>query len=185
MGDVEGINYVSSNPMINKISLGLSIQSLLEKRNQQYFMPQISLFSDIGSQEFKWQFNRKSVYIMGGLQLSMPLWTNKINKIKGEQIQLDIKALQSNKELIEQQDKLAIDVAKNKLLSSKAAYLAMEKQVSTSATYLRLTEKAFQNGTVSLLEMYDAQNQYTTALLQENVRYFQFLMALADLQKLI
>lgn len=185
MGDVEGINYVSSNPMINKILLGLSIQSLLEKRNQQYFMPQISLFSDIGSQEFKWQFNRKSVYIMGGLQLSMPLWTNKINKIKGEQIQLDIKALQSNKELIEQQDKLAIDVAKNKLLSSKAAYLAMEKQVSTSATYLRLTEKAFQNGTVSLLEMYDAQNQYTTALLQENVRYFQFLMALADLQKLI
>lgn len=185
MGDVEGINYVSSNPMINKILLGISIQSLLEKRNQQYFMPQISLFSDIGSQEFKWQFNRKSVYIMGGLQLSMPLWTNKINKIKGEQIQLDIKALQSNKELIEQQDKLAIDVAKNKLLSSKAAYLAMEKQVSTSATYLRLTEKAFQNGTVSLLEMYDAQNQYTTALLQENVRYFQFLMALADLQKLI
>ena len=185
MEDVVGMNYVSSNPMINKILLGISIQSLLEKRNQQYFMPQISLFSDIGSQEFKWQFNRKSVYIMGGLQLSMPLWTNKINKIKGEQIQLDIKALQSNKELIEQQDKLAIDVAKNKLLSSKAAYLAMEKQVSTSATYLRLTEKAFQNGTVSLLEMYDAQNQYTTALLQENVRYFQFLMALADLQKLI
>ena len=185
MEDVGGMNYVSSNPMINKILLGISIQSLLEKRNQQYFMPQISLFSDIGSQEFKWQFNRKSVYIMGGLQLSMPLWTNKINKIKGEQIQLDIKALQSNKELIEQQDKLAIDVAKNKLLSSKAAYLAMEKQVSTSATYLRLTEKAFQNGTVSLLEMYDAQNQYTTALLQENVRYFQFLMALADLQKLI
>jgi hypothetical protein len=35
------------------------------------------------------------------------------------------------------------------------------------------------------LEMYDAQNQYTTALLQENLRYFQFLMALADLQKLI
>ena len=185
MENVEGINYVSSNPILNKISLGLSIQSLMEKRNQQYFMPQISLFSDIGSQEFKWQFNRKSVYIMGGLQLSMPLWTNKINKIKGEQIQLDIKALQSNKELIEQQDKLAIDVARNKLLSSKAAYLAMEKQVSTSATYLRLTEKAFQNGTVSLLEMYDAQNQYTTALLQENVRYFQFLMALADLQKLI
>jgi outer membrane protein len=185
MEDVGGMNYVSSNPILNKISLGLSIQSLMEKRNQQYFMPQISLFSDFGSQEFKWQFNRKSVYIMGGLQLSMPLWTNKINKIKGEQIQLDIKALQANKELIEQQDKLAIDVAKNKLLSSKAAYLAMEKQVSTSATYLRLTEKAFQNGTVSLLEMYDAQNQYTTALLQENVRYFQFLMALADLQKLI
>ena len=63
--------------------------------------------------------------------------------------------------------------------------MAMEKQVSTSATYLRLTEKGFQNGTVSLLEMYDAQNQYTTALLQENLRYFQFLMALADLQKLI
>jgi len=185
MGDVEQINYVSSNPVLNKISLGLSIQSLMEKRNQQYFMPQISLFSDIGSQEFKWQFNRKSVYIMGGLQLSMPLWTNKINKIKGEQIQLDIKALEWNKVLVEQQDKLAIDVAKNKLLSSKAAFMAMEKQVSTSATYLRLTEKGFQNGTVSLLEMYDAQNQYTTALLQENVRYFQFLMALADLQKLI
>lgn len=185
MGDVARINYVSSNPVLNKISLGFSIQSLMEKRNQQYFMPQISLFSDIGSQEFKWQFNKKSVYIMGGLQLSMPLWTNKINKIKGEQIQLDIKALEWNKVLVEQQDKLAIDVAKNKLLSSKAAFMAMEKQVSTSATYLRLTEKGFQNGTVSLLEMYDAQNQYTTALLQENLRYFQFLMALADLQKLI
>jgi outer membrane protein TolC len=185
MGDVEGMNYVSSNPVLNKISLGLSIQSLMEKRNQQYFMPQISLFSDIGSQEFKWQFNRKSVYIMGGLQLSMPLWTNKINKIKGEQIQLDIKELEWNKALVEQQDKLAIDVAKNKLLSSKAAFMAMEKQVITTATYLRLTEKGFQNGTVSLLEMYDAQNQYTTTLLQENVRYFQFLMALADLQKLI
>lgn len=148
-------------------------------------MPQISLFSDIGSQEFKWQFNKKSVYIMGGLQLSMPLWTNKINKIKAEQIQLDINILQSNKLLIAQQDKLALDVARNKLLSAKTSFQAMEKQVSTAATYLRLTEKGFQNGSVTLLEMYDAQHHYTNALLQENMRYFQFLMALADVQKLI
>lgn len=184
-GNTEVMDYVPSNPVLDKIALGLSIQSLIEKRNKQYFMPQISLFSDFGSQEFKWKFNKKSVYIMGGLQLSMPLWTNKINKIKAEQIQLDINTLQSNKVLIAQQDKLALDVARNKLLSAKTSFLAMEKQVSTAATYLRLTEKSFQNGSVTLLEMYDAQHQYTSALLQENMRYFQFLMALADVQKLI
>ena len=60
----------------------------------------------------------------------------------------------------------------------------MAKQVNTSATYLRLSEKGFQGGTLTLLEMYDAQNQYTTALLQENMKYYQYLMAQSELQKL-
>jgi outer membrane protein TolC len=122
---------------------------------------------------------------MGGLQLSMPLWTNKINTIKADQIQLDIKALQSTKVLMGEQDKLALDIARNKFFSAKASFQAMEKQVNTASSYLRLTEKGFQNGTITLLEMYDAQHQYTTALLEENIRFFQLLMALAEVQKLI
>jgi outer membrane protein TolC len=183
--ETEGMNLTPSNPILHNIAVGLSIQSLMEKRNKQYFMPQISLFTDIGSQEFKWQFNKRSIYIMGGLQLSMPLWTNKINTIKADQIQLDIKALQSTKVLMEEQDKLALDIARNKFFSAKASFQAMEKQVNTSSSYLRLTEKGFQNGTITLLEMYDAQHQYTTALLEENIRFFQLLMALAEVQKLI
>lgn len=181
---VTGLSVAPGNPVLKKMDIALSIQSLVEKRNRQFFMPQISLFSDIGSQEFKWQFNSKSVYIMGGLQLTMPLWVNKMNKLKGEQIQLDIQSLKWSKELIENQENMAINMAYNKVLSTKKAFGSMAKQVNTSATYLRLSEKGFQGGTVTLLEMYDAQNQYTTALLQENMKYYQYLMAQAELQKL-
>jgi outer membrane protein TolC len=114
----------------------------------------------------------------------MPLWVNKINKLKGEQIQLDIQALKWNKELLENQENLAINLAMNKVSVSKKAFNAMAKQVNTAATYLRLTERGFQEGAVTLLEMYDAQNQYTNALLQENMKYYQYLMSLSELQKL-
>lgn len=181
---VTGFSITPENPALKKMDIALSIQSLVEKRNRQFFMPQISLFSDIGSQEFRWQFNSKSVYIMGGLQLTMPLWVNKMNKLKGEQIQLDIQSLKWSKELIENQENMATNMAYNKVLSTRQAFGAMAKQVNTSATYLRLSEKGFQGGTVTLLEMYDAQNQYTTALLQENMKYYQYLMAQAELQKL-
>lgn len=181
---ITGLSVAPGNPVLKKMDIALSIQSLVEKRNRQFFMPQISLFSDIGSQEFRWQFNSKSVYIMGGLQLTMPLWVNKMNKLKGEQIQLDIQSLKWSKELIENQENMATNMAYNKVLSTRQAFGAMAKQVNTSATYLRLSEKGFQGGTVTLLEMYDAQNQYTTALLQENMKYYQYLMAQAELQKL-
>lgn len=174
-----------SYPQIKKWDMALSVQNLLDKRNQQFFMPQISLFSDIGSQEFRWQFNRKSFYLIGGVQITMPLWVNRINQIKGEQIQLDKKAIQWNKELTEQQEQLALDMVQNKVTLSKKAFTSMAKQVNTAAVYLRLTEKGFREGTVSLLELYDAQNQYTNALLQENMKYYQYLMALSELQKWI
>jgi outer membrane protein TolC len=174
-----------SYPQIKKWDMALSVQNLLDKRNQQFFMPQISLFSDIGSQEFRWQFNRKSFYLIGGVQITMPLWVNRINQIKGEQIQLDKKAIQWNKELTEQQEQLALDMVQNKVTVSKKAFTSMAKQVNTAAVYLRLTEKGFREGTVSLLELYDAQNQYTNALLQENMKYYQYLMALSELQKWI
>jgi len=183
-GNLSRLTVTHENPILKKMDIALSIQSLVEKRNRQFFMPQISLFSDVGSQEFKWQFNSKSVYVMGGLQLTMPLWVNKMNKLKGEQIQLDIQSLKWSKELVENQENMAINMAYNKVLSTKKAFGSMAKQVNTSATYLRLSEKGFQGGTVTLLEMYDAQNQYTTALLQENMKYYQYLMAQAELQKL-
>ena len=182
--NLTGLTVSPGNPVLKKMDIALSIQSLVEKRNRQFFMHQISLFSDIGSQEFRWQFNSKSVYIMGGLQLTMPLWVNKMNKLKGEQIQLDIQSLKWSKELIENQENMAINMAYNKVISTKKAFASMAKQVNTSATYLRLSEKGFQGGTVTLLEMYDAQNQYTTALLQENMKYYQYLMAQSELQKL-
>ena len=182
--NLKGLTVSPGNPVLKKMDIALSIQSLVEKRNRQFFMPQISLFSDIGSQEFRWQFNSKSVYIMGGLQLTMPLWVNKMNKLKGEQIQLDIQSLKWSKELIENQENMAVNMAYNKVISTKKAFASMAKQVNTSATYLRLSEKGFQGGTLTLLEMYDAQNQYTTALLQENMKYYQYLMAQSELQKL-
>ncbi len=182
--DVEVFKWNESNPVFKKIDLALSIQNLLEKRNQQFFIPQISLFSDIGSQAFNWQLNNKSVYLIGGVQLMMPLWVNKMNKLKNEQIQLDIQALKWNKELLANQENLSIQMAVNKVTVSKKAFTSMAKQVQTAATYLRLTERGFQEGAVSLLEMYDAQNQYTNALLQENMKYYQYLMALSELQKL-
>lgn len=182
--NMDDVKLNPSNPLFKKIDMALSIQYLLEKRNQQFFMPQISLFSDFGSQEFKWQFNSKSIYVMGGVQLSMPLWVNKMNKLKGEQIQLDIQALKWNKELLENQENLALNMAQNKVSMSIKAFTSMAKQVNTAATYLRLTEKGFQSGSITLLEMYDAQNQYTNALLQENMKYYQYLMALSELQKL-
>jgi outer membrane protein TolC len=107
-----------------------------------------------------------------------------MNKLKGEQIQLDIQALKWNKELLENQENLVINMAQNKVSMSIKAFNSMAKQVNTSATYLRLTEKGFQSGSLTLLEMYDAQNQYTNALLQENMKYYQYLMALSELQKL-
>jgi len=182
--DMDDFKLNPLNPLLKKLDMALSIQYLLEKRNKQFFMPQISLFSDIGSQDFKWQFNSKSIYVMGGVQLLMPLWVNKMNKLKGEQIQLDIQALKWNKELLENQENLALNMAQNKVSMSIKAFNSMAKQVNTSATYLRLTEKGFQSGSLTLLEMYDAQNQYTNALLQENMKYYQYLMALSELQKL-
>lgn len=182
--DLEASKRNDSNPIFKKIDMALSIQYLLEKRNKQFFIPQIGLFTDIGSQAFNWQFNNKSVFVIGGVQLMMPLWVNKMNKLKGEQIQIDIQELKWNKELLENQENLSFNLAMNKVSVSKKAFSSMSKQVQTAATYLRLTERGFQEGAVSLLEMYDAQNQYTNALLQENMKYYQYLMALSELQKL-
>jgi len=174
----------AENPVFRKLDIALSIQSILEKRNRQFFFPQVSLFTDMGSQEFRWQFNGNSIYLLGGAQLTIPLWTHRLHRIRGEQIRLEMQALQMNRQFSADQEALGYDLARSRVLTAKEALRAAEKQVSTAEAYMRLSENGFREGVMTLLEWTDARQQYTQALLQENIRFYQYILTVCEIKKI-
>ena len=74
---------------------------------------------------------------------------------------------------------------KNEVKSILATLQSSEKKIISAGAYLRLVDRGFKEGSLSLIEYIDAQNQWTQASLQKNIATYNLQMALAQLERLL
>ena len=78
---------------------------------------------------------------------------------------------------------MELQLAKNELISQKAALESATKKLSSATAYFRLVERGYREGVNSLIEFIDARNQLTTASLQKNLSTYKLLKANAQLER--
>ena len=96
---------------------------------------------------------------------------------------LGLQAVQRQKELVNQKFNLNLQLQRNEVKTLLAALQSAEKKLISATAYLKLVDKAFKDGSQSLLEYIDARNQYTQAALQKNISAYKLQMALAQLER--
>jgi outer membrane protein TolC len=80
---------------------------------------------------------------------------------------------------------LAAEIAQNQLVIAYENYLSAQKQKQAASEYERLIDKAYREGVGTFIETIDARNQLTLAGIQENIRKYEVLIALAEYNRQI
>lgn len=178
-----GNSTVNKREEIESLEHMIMLREDVVRMNKQVFIPKLNGFADLGSQAEKMRFDDKSMYFMVGLQLNVPIFSGNRNNLKIKEAKNEMEIAKLQKEYVEQQLEVAITAAYNEVLSVKKNYESALKQLEMAETYFRLIDKGYAAGVNTYIETIDARSQLTTAKLAANINYYQFLGALAKLER--
>ena len=173
----------AQNPELRAMQSMESIQETVLKSGKNYWITKLSTYADLGSQGFDWNFDTQSRYLLWGLNFSVPVFQGGRNQNQIQRNMLGLQAVQRQKELVNQKLNLNLQLQRNEVKTLLAALQSAEKKLISATAYLKLVDKAFKDGSQSLLEYIDARNQYTQAALQKNISAYKLQMALAQLER--
>lgn len=176
-------NLNSQNPELRAMKSLESIQESVLKSGKNYWIPKLSTFADLGSQGFDWSFDSQSRYLLLGLNFSVPVFQGGRNQNQIQRNVLGLQSIQRQKELVNQKLNLNLQLQRNEVKTLLAALQSAEKKLVSATAYLNLVDRAFKDGSQSLLEYIDARNQYTQAALLKNISSYKLQMALAQLER--
>lgn len=146
-------------------------------------LPQVNAFLDLGSQAQDWQFNDQSRYYLVGVQVSMPLFNGFRTNLSIRQHRQAVEETSLNLQYTTAQLQVAADMAQHNVATALQNFTAAREQLRSARSYFNLIEKGYQEGVNSLIEFLDARNGLTRAQLQQNLRLFDTLTALAHLER--
>lgn len=179
-------NEQTSGHMREELQALRSLQAVNEaslRMSKQVFVPKVNAFIDLGSQASDWQWNSKSTYYLVGIQLSMPIFQGNRNAITIRNNALELHKTELELSNTSQRLELSYQVAEGDLLTARANHIASEEQHKSAQSYFNLVEKGYKQGVNTLLEFLDARNQLTASALQQNLKYYEVLAAVARVER--
>lgn len=174
---------VDKREELESLDYMITLREDVVRMNKQVFVPKLNGFADLGSQAEQMRFNDKSMYFMVGLQLNIPIFNGNRNNLKIKEAKNEIEIAKMQREYVEQQLEVAVTAAHNEVKTAQSNYESALKQLEMAETYFRLIDKGYAAGVNTYIETVDARTQLTSAKLGASINYYQFLSALAKLER--
>lgn len=174
---------VENREELQSLEQAVALREDILRMKKQVFVPTLNGFADFGSQAEDLKINQNSLYYMLGLQLNIPIFEGNRNNLKIKEAKNELEIAKLQKEYVEQQLNVAANNAYNNAMIEKSSYEAALKQLEMAETYHRLIDKGYSSGVNTYLETVDARTQLSSARLAANIGYYQFLTALAKLER--
>lgn len=174
---------VTQRPELGQLDQARVVSAEALKMEQQYWVPRLSAFVDLGSQAFNFEVSGKSLYAMAGLQLDVPIWNGGRDQTDIALREQGLRELENKRLQAEQGMTLAAYTRRNTTLAAYTAWKSAQRQIEAAEAYFRLVDKGYGQGSFSLIEQIDARNQVTQAHLLANIRKYETLIGLAEYQR--
>lgn len=168
---------------LRSVRTALDIQKTVLSMNKDFYMPKLNGYFNVGNQAERFNYTNKAFYYVGGLQLDVPLFHGRSNRLKIRQTQLDVANAALTVENTEKQLSLAARIAANNLTQSVTNYKSAIKQADAAGAYHRLIDKGYREGINTFLETVDARNQWTASSLQVVLTRYRVLLAAAAYER--
>jgi outer membrane protein TolC len=136
---------------------------------------------DIGTQNFNFQWGG---YLLGGLQLDIPLYDNKKSKYKTEELRAGMQANEEKKDWAIKSLDLQLQQAKRQLKTAIDQYHSYTPIADMSRRYFWEIQRKYKEGQATPAELVDAQTQITFALLQQNIALYQAWIQAVEIENL-
>ncbi len=180
--DPTGYGNDIKNEEISLLDKNLQIQQLAIDLESKYNAPRLGAQVDLGSQNFNFKWGG---YLLGGLQLEIPLWNNKKNLLKQNEIRAAMLAVKEKKSWAEQSIKLQIQTAKRQLETAINNYQSYSPLLAMAKKYHNELMKRYKEGQASQIEIIDALSQITFAETQQSIAMYQAWSQAAELERLL
>jgi outer membrane protein TolC len=179
----QGYDSIEGREELKNLQLAKDIQGTLYRLNKSFRVPRVNAFLDLAAQDFDFKVNSRSFFYLGGVQMTVPIFSGNRNlyRIKGSE--LDVRQAELNETQARRQIEMAAFTARSNARNLFGNYLATIRQEEASARYYTLIDRGYREGVNSFIELLDARNQLTQAQLQLALNKFRFLAAMADYER--
>lgn len=173
----------SAREELSQLRQLISLNRTITRMGQSFWIPKISGFTDVGSQNQDWEFNDQSKYYLVGLQMDIPLFAGFVNRNKIRMNQLDVRNAELDYSVKSKQLDMRLQVVENERITAYHNYRSAEKQLEAARSYQRLIEKGYKEGSNTFIETLDARAQLTSAQLKTIINQYHILIADAHYER--
>jgi outer membrane protein len=131
--------------------------------NQNYLIPKLNAFYDVGFQGYGYHFNNTQFYQLAGINLTWNLFKAGDNKYKISQARIDIRSTDEQYRQLTDQLTLEQQTTVNNYASAVEALHALADEVTSARETYRLADKRYREGQALQIELIDSRTQMTDA----------------------
>lgn len=161
---------VDGREELQQIRTGQSIEKLALNLEQQHNAPRLGVQVDVGSQSYVPGWGG---YVLGGVQLEIPIWDNRKSHLRQREWQASIDATQAQYEYTRQAFALELNNEITSLEADLALYESYASSLSSDQRYYNETLKRYKEGLASYIDLLDARTQVTNTALQQSIAKYQ------------
>ncbi len=172
---------VTSREELQQIKSGQHIQELALTLEQKHFAPKLGVQVDFGSQAYGTDWGG---YVLGGLQLDIPIWDNKKSKLKQQEWKASLEANQNSYEWTKQAFEVQLQAEIENLNSDIALYDSYTSMMKTNKRYYDETLRRYKEGLTNYIELLDARTDVTNTQLQQNIAKYQSWIRQINIERL-
>jgi outer membrane protein len=151
--------------------------------NQNYLIPKLNAFYDVGFQGYGYHFNNSQFYQLAGINLSWNLFKAGDNKYKISQARIDIRSTDEQYRQLTDQLTLEQQTTVNNYASAVEALHALADEVTSARETYRLADKRYREGQALQIELIDSRTQMTDAEIRYTLGRLAVLNRAADLER--
>jgi outer membrane protein TolC len=170
---------------LRKMVVAQGINQTNLKLNQAYQIPDVSAFIDAGSQGFDFEVGNGSFYVIGGVAIDLPIFNGNRNKQKIKMAEMDVAAVQAQRDQVADQLALQLSTSKRNYQSALQQFASARAQVRSAQQYFEDVARQYREGQVLYIEYLDARNELTNAQLQQSINLYDVWIKWAEVQRAI
>lgn len=174
---------IARRPELHQLDVAQKMNDEALKMDRQFWLPSVGAFVDLGSQGFNFEVSSNTAYILGGISVDLPVWKGGRDQTAIALREQSGRELENKVSQAEHAFELGIYTRRNTTIASHESWKSALRQVDAAEAYYRLMDKAFAQGSSSLIEHIDARNQVTQARLLANIRKYETFIGWAEYRR--
>ena len=155
---------------LQQIQTGKKIQELALQLEEKQHAPTLGLQVDLGSQAFAADWGG---YVLGGVQLEVPIWDNKKSQLKQKEWKAQLEATEANYEWTKNAFNVQIEAEIENLRSDIALYNSYTDLLASNQRFYEETVRRYKEGMSNYIELLDARTEVTSTQLEQNLAKYQ------------
>lgn len=160
---------VSKREELGKLNVAKQINTHLIYLNNTYRLPKVSAMLDAGAQNFDFNINKHTPYVLFGIAVDWNLFAAGRNKYKVKEAEAALNSTNKQKEYVRSQLEVQLSTTTNSFHASLEVYENTLFQEKAALRNYNDLLRLYKEGQSLYIELLDAQNQYINAQLQSSI----------------